>query len=819
MTRKAARKRRQTLTVVASTALSTLLPGSVRGFAMAPFDQASPAATVYRFSVPAGPLTDVLRAFETVTGARVTLALDAIGTIQSPGVTGSLTTEQALRALLEGTSIRYRLTSSTSAVLELAATSESVEVTGRASTVVSSPKYTQTLRDTPQTLVVIPQTVLQDQASTSLRDALRNTPGITLTAGEGGAAPGDNLLIRGFSARNDVYIDGARDPGVVSRDTFNTEAIEVAKGPSSVTAGRGSTGGSVNLVTKSATLQNTADVRLSAGNASQRRATFDVNRRLSDSVAFRVNGMLQDSGVPGRDEVTQKAWGFAPSLSVGIGKPTTATISYQRVDQDNLPDHGLPGTLPDLAVAAGKTVDDLDFSNFYGLRARDHETMTSDVFTSTVEHRFSSDVRVRNLTRYGKNFLERVVTSPRAASAANSVADPGFDAGVAQIRRSDTKYQYRNDKTLTNQTDLNVSFRIGAIQHEAVTGLEFAHDRQPSYAAADVFTNGRPPVADLFNPDPTQDYSPAIARTGATSEASSQSTALYAFDTMKLHERVQIDFGARWDRIDVDYTTVSATGVQAQFGRVDKAVSGRTGIVFKPAQRGTIYGAYSTSFNPSYDGSFGLTLAATGVNNSALPPERSRNVEVGTKWDLKSTLFATFAYFRTNKTNAKTTDSTTGATVLAGDQQLSGVELGLSGNLTERLGVFAGLSLMKGEIRESLVTAELDKRLSYVPEKSFNVWSTYLLPHNVTVGGGAQYTGGYYFTNTNALASANAAAIQRLTKYWLFSAMASHRFNPHLGLQVNVNNLANNRYVERGYTGHFVPGPGRSVLVSPVITF
>ena len=288
---------------------------------------------------------------------------------------------------------------------------------------------------------------------------------------------------------------------------------------------------------------------------------------------------------------------------------------------------------------------------------------------------------------------------------------------------------------------------------------------------------------------------------------------------MKLHEKVQVDLGVRWDRVDVDYNTVSATGVEAQFGRVDKAFSGRTGIVFKPVQRGSIYGAYSTSFNPSYDGSFGLTLAATGVNNAALPPERSRNIEVGTKWDLKSTLFATLAYFRTKKTNAKTTDSTTGATVLAGDQQVTGVELGLSGNLTERWGVFAGLSLMNGEIKESLVTAELDKRLSYVPEKSFNLWSTYRLPYDVSVGGGAQYTGGYYFTNNNALASANAAAIQRLTKYWLFSAMASHRFNPHLELQVNMNNLANERYVERGYTGHFLPGPGRSVLVSPVISF
>jgi catecholate siderophore receptor len=126
---------------------------------------------------------------------------------------------------------------------------------------------------------------------------------------------------------------------------------------------------------------------------------------------------------------------------------------------------------------------------------------------------------------------------------------------------------------------------------------------------------------------------------------------------------------------------------------------------------------------------------------------------------------------------------------------------------------------MDGTIKESLVTAELDKRLSYVPQQSFNLWSTYRLPMNTSLGAGAQFTGGYYFNNTNALTTANAAAIQRLTRYWLFNAMVSHRVNQHVDVQVNMNNLANERYVERGYTGHFIPGPGRSLVVSPVITF
>lgn len=769
-----------------------------------------------RFDLGPGTLGELASAFEALTGLKVVFDDQALGNIRSAGVSGNLSPLEAMDRLLTGTSVKATLADGTIR-LSVRGVDEFVEVSGALQA--SSPKYTEPLRDTPQTLVVIPSAVLESQGVTTLRDALRNTPGITLTAGEGGTAPGDNLLIRGFTARNDVYIDGARDPGVSTRDTFNTESVEVAKGPSSVTTGRGSTGGSVNIVTKAASLIDSSEVRFAAGNADQKRGTIDLNHKLTDSIAFRVNAMWQDSGVPGRDIVTQQGWGIAPSLGFGLGKRTSFMLNYQHLDQDNIPDYGLPGTLPDLANSAGKTVEDLDFSNFYGLVARDYEKTKADIATATVEHRFSQKTSLRNLTRYGQNDLDRVVTPPRAASAANGGADPFYDSSVAQIRRTDTKYQYRTDKTTTNITDLRTSFDTGAIKHDAVAGLELAFDRQPSHSATDLFTNGRPPVTDLYHPDPYQSYAPAIVPTGASSEAHAQSTAVYGFDTIKLHDKVQADLGLRWDRVDVDYETVSTAGVHAEFGRLDTATSGRIGLIYKPVLRGSIYGAYSTSFNPSYDGAFGLTLAATGTNSQALPPERSHNLEFGTKWDVRRELFATFAWFRTDKTNAKTTDATTGATILAGDQVVQGVELGLTGQLRPGWALFTGLSLMDGTIRESAVAAEVDRQLSYVPQQSFNIWSTYQLPARLTIGGGAQFTGGYFFSNTNALANANAAAIQSLTRYWLISAMGSYMVNRHIDLQLNINNLANERYVERGYSGHFIPGAARSILITPVIRF
>lgn len=776
--------------------------------------QAGPAQ---RFDIPAGPLAGVLDAFQKATTLVVTVSEPAIGTIVSPGVRGLMTPAQALDQLLAGTGVSARAISPSVFALQLRASSTSVDVSAPMPAV-ASPKYTEPLRDTPQTVTVIPSAVYESQGATSLRDVLRNTPGVTLTAGEGGTAPGDNLLIRGFSARNDVYIDGARDPGVTSRDTFNTEAVEVAKGPSSVTSGRGSTGGSVNLVTKTAELSNFARVGVTAGNADYKRSTIDVNRRLADGVAFRFNGMWQDAGVPRRDAVKNEAWGVAPTISIGLTRPTSLTLGYQHLQQDNVPDYGLPGSLPAAATEAGLTVKDLDFSNFYGLLSRDYEKLRSDVATATIEHRFAPALTLRNLTRFGRNELDRVVTPPRAASAGNGGADPGFDATAPQIRRTDTKYQFRTDTTITNQTDLVSSFRTGAVRHDAVVGVEYTHDRQPGYSATDTFANGRPPVTDLFHPDPTQPYAPAIQPTGATTKGRSHGAAAYALDTMKFGRGWQANLSGRFDRAHAAYDTVSASGQAASFARTDRAFSGRAALAYKPTARGTVYGAFSTSFNPSFDGNFGVTLSETGANSAALPPERTRNLEAGVKWDAGAGLSLAAAAFQMEKTNAKTSD-TSGATVLAGDQQVHGIELSVAGDVTRRWNVFGGLSLMRGEIKESGNAAEVDKELAYVPKSSFNVWSTYRLGPAFTVGGGAQYTAGYYFRNDNALTSANAEAIQDLTEYWLLSAMASYRVNPRLTLQLNATNLADTRYVERGYSGHFLPGPGRALHIGALIGF
>lgn len=713
-----------------------------------------------------------------------------------------------------------------------------VVVIGQAAKELSSPKYTEPLRDIPQTIVVIPGSVYAEQGATSLRDVLRNTPGITFQQGEGGAAPGDNLFIRGFGARNDIYVDGARDAGVLTRDTFNVEAVEVAKGPSSATSGRGSTGGSVNQVSKTPRLDNMTKLDATVGNGDYMRATLDVNQALnSDALkgaAVRVNAVWTDAGVVGRDAVENKNWGIAPSLALGLGTPTTLTLSYLHLEQDNLPDYGLPMTLPAGALAAGKTINDLDWSNFYGLVSRDYEKVESDAFTAIAEHKFSGETSLRNLTRFGRNHRDAVVTPPRAAAippanptATNGMLDPGYDPTKPQIRRTDTKYQDRVDETLTNQTSLTTAFETGAVKHALVAGLEVSREDQKSHSKTDDNTAasapnaGRPPVADLFNPNPNTPYRPAIRRTGARTAAIADSGAIYVFDTLKFNPQWEVNLGGRYELLDVSYKVVTApSGTNpstiTRYQRTDDMLSWRAGLVFKPVESGSIYAGYGTSFNPSVDASQGLGLAATGVTSASLSPEKNRSYELGTKWDLiKKQLAVSAAIFRTEKTNARTTDAS-GNTVLAGNQKVDGLELGATGNLTEAWTIFGGYAYMDGSVDASGIASQVDAQLTYVPKQSFNLWTTYRLPVGLILGAGAQFTDGYFF----ALPSATATpVVSPQTRYWLYSAMASYPVNKHLTLRLNVTNLADEQYMERGYAGHFTPGPGRTFLLNASISF
>lgn len=651
----------------------------------------------------------------------------------------------------------------------------------------SSPKLTQPLRDTPQTIAVVPARVMREQNATTLRDVLRNVPGISMQAGEGGVPNGDALTVRGFSARTDILIDGVRDIGGYTRDSFNLEQVEVAKGPAGAYAGRGSTGGSINQVSKAPHLSDFGGATLGLGTDDYYRATFDLNRVLNQDlgIAARLAAVAHTNDQPRRDVVSNERWGLAPSIAYGLGSATRVTLSGFYLAQDNVPDYGIPWT-PAANVPLAAFADmaaPVDLSNWYGLAWRDFEETRTAVATLKIEHDLAPGVTLTNQTRYGETNRESVATAPRFAS--NSTTDV----------RADPKTRDSVDSIVTNQTNAVLKFATGGLAHTVAAGLELTRERfanRPFEVANGV-------NADLYNPDPNRPAS-GVTAAGAHAIAHADTVAVYAFDTIELSPQWQISTGLRFDRFEVDYTSGANT-----FGRTDEMTSGRFAVVYKPVENASFYAGLSTAFNPSAEG---LTLNA---DTELLEPEETTSYEAGVKWDLPNPrLSVSAAVFRTIKTNART-DGLPGepAVVLAGEQRIDGFEAGVSGVLAPGWTVMAAYTWLDGEVTRSNDPLEQGKVTPNTPEHSMSLWSTYEIG-KLTFGGGANFVGERFSSTANN---------RRAPSYWLVDAMAAYQVNDAVQVQLNVYNLADEEYLDNIGGGHVMPGLGRSAVVSLTYDF
>ena len=735
------------------------------------------------FEIPAGPLDAALAAFTRTSGLTVIDPQALAGGRQSPGALGVLTDEEALRRVLVGTGLRHRFTSARQVRLESAevTTLAEVKVQARQQQRSSSAKYAGPLRDVPQTITVVPQAVLEQQGAVTLRDAVRNVPGITVNAGEGGATPGDNFNIRGFSARTDLFVDGVRDVGGYARATFNVEQVEVAKGPGSAYTGRGSTGGAINVVTKTPRLQRAYQSELSVGTAEEARATVDLNQPLSalgvPGAAVRLNAEVQTAGVAGLEVVENNAWGVAPSFALGLGTPTRVTAQVFHAEQDNTPTYGLHSNNTDGPPAG------IDTRNFFGLRGLDFEDVRANQASARVEHDLSGALTLRNQLTYSTAGADRIVTA----------ANPdGTRRLVSHITR---------DRNLTNQTSLNARFATGTVEHVASAGVEVAHER--SRFGAYRFSAPPPRIADLNAPNPDDPYTGTVEPGRDRRSARATSVGVYAIETLRLGSAVELNGAVRWDRFAPEYRD-SMGVVTTEPGAANEALTWRAGLVVKPAEHGSVYAAYGTSFNPT-----GELLALDRNGSTGLDPERNRSVELGTKWEvLGERLLLTAAGFRTEKTNARITDPNDpsgGSLVLAGRQRVQGLELGASGAVAEGLGLFAGYTYLESEILTG-AAADIGRPLPNTPKHALTLWTTYRLPWEIEIGAGARHLSRRVMSTTSSV-----------PPYWAFDAEAAVPLSNHLGLRLNVYNLANATYYDANR--YWVPAAGRSVRLTTSLDF
>jgi len=813
----------------------------------------APAANlpVKRFHIGAGPLDHAIEDYEQATGltVNVTLPAETLAGFQTHGVNGLHTVEEGLRLLLDGTGLSYAAQDATTMVVGLSY-SDSVNVTAAGlPDAVAMSKFMQPLVDTPQTVAVVPQFVLHDEGNSTLRDALRNVPGISMAAGESGAQ-GDNLTIRGFTARNDIFLDGIRDFGSYYRDSFNFEQVEVLEGPAGVQFGRGSTGGVINQESKVPAAQKFVNIETQFGTDATRRITADINEPLPDvarGTAFRLNAVATEGGVAGRPYAENRRFGVAPSVTFGQNSTTPFTISYFHFTESDTPDYGLPWFFNKVAPGPIR-------HNYYGFPDENYLKTNDDILTAKVDHAFSENVGVHGIGRWANYPRQAKITEPQICSndkvsvpvggivaslPTNSINGkacaytPATDPAHIEVNRNQLQIK-SVEGDLWGQAELTARFKALGMRNEFDGGVEGGREvSNPIRTSYTINKVNTVPSANLLHPDAADSFRGTGYITTVV-HTKSQSAGVYFVDTVHLGNLFEVSGGIRWDYFDTVYNSYQPVAppaggtVSAPVGpisRLDKKPSYRAAFVYKPTKHGSVYFDYGTSFNPSAES---LSLSVPQTNNLLLP-EENETFEVGAKYSLMNDrLLLDGAWFRTEKDNARETDPTNSNNVVnSGNQLVKGVQFSMVGRLPEGTDLVLGYAYLDSAVISSkLYPTSVGYQLANVPKQTFNAFITHRLPLRLTGGLGGNYVASRTASSTVPYVATGYAAnpngpgyvvtsvaMRQIPGYWVFNAMVRRPVTDRLELQANVYNLLNRFYIDQPHPSHLIPGAGLSALI------
>ena len=824
---------------------------------------------VRRFQIAEGALTAALDQYCRQSGVALKLEIpaEALATFTGQAVVGLYPNDSALRQLLAGTGLSFTFEGSDTARIGLRSL-ESVSVIAGLPDAVSMTKFTELLLDTPQTIVEVPHFILQDEQNRTLLDAVRNVPGISIAAGESGAQ-GDNLTIRGFTARNDIFLDGIRDFGSYYRDSFNFEQVEVLEGPAGVQFGRGSTGGVINQVSKTPTVDKFIDVQTQFGTDLTRRVTADINEPLPNVArgsAFRINGVAYAAGVAGRPFDETRRFGIAPSISLGLNSPTHLTVSYFHLSEDDTPDYGLPWFENSLAHAGNRHA-------YYGFPDANHLKTNDNIVTLKASHAFegSGDVDLHTIARWANYPRDVQITEPQICSNV-SVSTPvgGYVTALPtsalntnlpcpytqstppdQITVNRNQIQIKSvEGDLWDQTEVTAHFKTFGIRNDFAGGVEGGREvSNPIKTSYTQYGINSVKPTNLANPTPSDVFSGNGYITSIT-HVTSQSVGIYFVDTLKLGRWVELSGGVRWDYFDTSYnlyapaTTIPGAALTPNIAPLEQKVeqpSYRAAIVFKPNAHSSVYFDYGTSFDPSAE-----TLSLS-VASSLLPPEENQSYEIGAKYSLlHQRLQLEGAIFRTQQDNARETSPTnSNIIVLAGNQLVKGVQASAVGQLGGGTDLIFGYAYLDSSVLFSKeFPTSIGFPLANVPKQTFNAFITHDLVWKISGGVGSNYVGSrtassttpyvatrysgpITFASGTAPCSATATtcyevlstAMKQVPGYWVFNLMVKRPITHRIELQTNIYNLFNRFYIDQPHPSHLIPGAGLSALIGANFRF
>jgi len=689
----------------------------------------------------------------------------------------------------------------------------------------TGPEFVAPLVDTPRAVTVIPQQVIEQTGAMSLQDVLANSPGITLGAGEGGQPLADRPIIRGQASGNNIFVDGLRDSGGQQREVFNLEQVEVVKGPDAVYSGRGSGGGSINLATKQPRLNNFTHVSLGAGTDAYLRGTIDTNYRISDNAALRLNIMGAQGDVAGRDSVDYDKWGLSAAFAAGLGTDTTFTVGYYHLTSNQMPDYGLP-----LFTKTGVRDDESGVLNvprdaFYGVKDRDYLENKVDTFAAIFQHDFSDNLRIRNVTRYSETLNDYVVTNPGDGGNVTNggVANVG---GVWWMKRG-TKSRWNPTRTVANVTDLTGSFEHGNITHNFNAGVELSREKNRNASYVITTTGGSTCPAPLTGYDCTPLYAPNTSDSwqgtierSLVSRNSTDTLAVYAFDSINIGEKLILNLGVRYDDYSVDGVHASGTltaPVYTVNGGDWSFTNYQVGVVYKPTQNSSVYASWATSSAPPTISAGDQNTTGVGSGNLAgtlLEPEDTESFEIGAKATLFDDRLALgVAAFQLTRENAQILVAPN-IYEQAGEVEVKGVELSASGNITDKWQVFGGYTWQDSElVKGAYNSTVIGEQLANTPEHSVSLFTTYRLLPKLTVGGGVYYVSKSWGGNQNGAGGGTNRVYA--PEYTRVDLMGTYDINDTASLTLNVKNVGDERYIMRTNGVHHADvAPGRSAMLT-----
>lgn len=694
-------------------------------------------------------------------------------------------------------------------------------------------RHTRPLAETPQNITVLTKAQIEESGYTDLGAILDAQPGITLGTGENGNAFGDRYIIRGQEVRSDIFVDGLRDPGMTTRESFVVEQIEITKGPNSSFAGRGSSGGAVNAITKQATTDyDFTSLTAGVGTDNHHRLTVDSNQALTEELAVRVNLLTAKEDIPDRAPTYRERQGVAVS---GFYNPTEEfemTLDYYGLDAKDNPDLGtyLVGSVPNRKPAKNAPV--------YA-QAEDFQESDVDTFTARLKYRFNSDLRITNITRKGTSDNGYVVTGAR--SATTNAKDPN---GAYSTVSLSTHQGWQEVDYLANQTNLFVNQTIGGMEHEFIVSAEYsdhsvlngnytvANSGQNCFTSNVAAANGwcvidkaGKEIANINNVMNRQ-----ITKSIWDTDWAVKSKSIAIMDTVDLNDKWSVFAGIRADRFDFDLGTQSAALVKAYYDYSDTLTNSHLGVVYDINSVGNVYFTWSTAADINGGESdvgtssgYGGTVIYNGSVAGA-KPESSDNLELGTKWNIfDETLLLTAAVFQVTKSDVmEGANYDSVGTFNTGEIRVRGIEFGASGQITDKLLTQAGITYMDAEVMESATAANLGKTISNFADVSLNLQLKYQLTEKFGFGGAWKYESKKYAGQPDTAAAYttfNTGAYtysQPIPEYAVLDLFATYDFSKNLDVRVNIGNVTDKDYYLAAYrSGSFVyKGDARTARVT-----